>query len=69
MAQCGRTQRCAAAVLRHQGGKLLHCALWRFEGHRSAFTGDPFSLILLPTANDVYQMPAYSKFSPQCTAI
>ena len=40
LAQCGRAQRRAAAVLRHQGGELLHCAVWGVPGHRRAIAGD-----------------------------
>lgn len=40
MAQCGRAQRRAAAVLRHQGGELLHRALRRVARRGRAVAGE-----------------------------
>lgn len=39
MAECGCAQRSPAAVLWHQGGKLLHCALWSLARHWCPLTG------------------------------
>jgi hypothetical protein len=41
MAQCGRPQRRAPAVLWHHGGKLLHGALRSVPLHRNPVSGIP----------------------------
>lgn len=39
LAECGRTQRCAAAVLWHQGRELLHGAVRRVARHWGTLAG------------------------------